>query len=77
MVNYENNVREFHASLRKFYYHHLFEAPEFSPTSFKQLPQFSPKIRKTQKTLMKTSWVKSTLALSIATFLNAPANAKH
>lgn len=49
MVNYENNVRAFHASLRKFYYHHLFEAPEFSSASFKQLPKFSPKIRKTQE----------------------------
>lgn len=42
MVSYENDVRAFHKSLRKFYYYHLFKDPEFSQESLKALPQFTP-----------------------------------
>jgi len=42
MVGYENDVRAFHQALRKFYYYHLFKAPEFSQESFEAPPQFTP-----------------------------------
>ncbi len=42
MVGYENDVRAFHQALRKFYYYHLFKAPEFSQENFEALPQFTP-----------------------------------
>jgi ABC-2 type transport system permease protein len=41
MIDYENKVRAFHASLREFYYQQLFAAPEFSKSSLKRLPQFT------------------------------------
>jgi len=41
MIDYENKVRAFHASLREFYYQQLFAAPEFTEASLKQLPQFT------------------------------------
>jgi len=49
MISYENSVRAFHASLRQFYYHYFFSAPEYSAESFKQLPQFTPITKNTQE----------------------------
>lgn len=46
MVRYENSVRQFHATLRDFYYYHIFKAQAFSLESFKQRPQFTPKTQK-------------------------------
>lgn len=49
MVNYENQVRRFHASLRQFYYSHLFKTPEFNRKNFDALPQFTPTKKDTQE----------------------------
>lgn len=49
MVGYENRVREFHASLRQFYYPLFFKTPEFSPARFDQLPKFTPTIKTTSQ----------------------------
>lgn len=49
MVHYENQVRQFHAALREFYYFHFFKAPDFSRDSFDALPQFTPLKNDTQE----------------------------